>query len=378
MTTLTGARVVTSGGILDRGVIDVHGEKILSVSSDSASTAILGEKLDLGGGYVVPGFIDIHCHGAAGADFGTADVPGVRDALGYHLRHGTTGLLASLVAAPVEHLVLQLEAIAAARTELGAALLGVHAEGPYLSAHRCGAQNPQYLIDPDPVDIQRLIVAGDGMLSMMTIAPELAGALEAIKHLVSAGIVAAVGHTDATYRQAAEGFEAGATVATHLFNGMRPVHHREPGPVLAALDASAACEVINDGFHVHESVLRLVADRNPAQLVLISDAISATGVGDGHYELGAQDLTVSDGAARITATGSLAGSTLTLDRAVQRAVQVGGIALETAVGAASTNPARVLGLSHERGDIRAGLRADLVHLDDDLNVVRVMHGGKWI
>jgi len=206
----------------------------------------------------------------------------------------------------------------------------------------------------------------------------LPGAIELIEACVAAGVIAAVGHTDATYAQAAEAFRAGATVATHLFNGMRPIHHREPGPVLAALDAEAGCEVINDGVHVHPAVLRLVADRDPAQLVLITDAISATGIGDGRYELGGQRVTVRDGQARLATSGSLAGSTVTMDEAVRRAVTEADLPIGIAVAAASTNPARLMGMAGVRGSIAAGLVADLIHLDADLRPLRIMRNGGWL
>jgi N-acetylglucosamine-6-phosphate deacetylase len=212
---------------------------------------------------------------------------------------------------------------------------------------------------------------------MITIAPELPGALEVVDAAVAAGVVVAVGHTDATYSQSIAAFDRGATVATHLFNGMRPLHHREPGPVLASLDAGAACEVINDGVHVHPAVLRMVADRDAAQLILITDAISATGVGDGEYALGGQRVTVRDGQARLSELRSLAGSTLTMDRAVRRAVFDAGLPIEVAIAAASTNPARVLGLAAELGAIEVGLRADLLHLDHELRPQRRMRNGQW-
>jgi N-acetylglucosamine-6-phosphate deacetylase len=257
-------------------------------------------------------------------------------------------------------------------------IVGAHLEGPYLSRVRCGAQNPTYLAAPDLADFAKLLDAGRGTLKMITIAPELPGALEVIAAAVAAGVVAAVGHTDASYEQTTAAFDAGATVATHLFNGMRPIHHREPGPVLAALDAGVGCEVINDGVHVHPAVLRMVADRDPSQLVLVTDAISATGIGDGEYRLGGQLVSVIDGQARLTANGSLAGSTMTMDFAVQQAVQVAGLPLEVAVAAASSNPARLMGMADQRGSIAPGLQADLIHLDADLRPLRVMRAGRWL
>jgi N-acetylglucosamine-6-phosphate deacetylase len=213
---------------------------------------------------------------------------------------------------------------------------------------------------------------------MITIAPELPHADEVIDAAVAAGVAVAVGHTDATYDQASAAFARGATVATHLCNGMRPVHHREPGPVLAALDAGVACEVINDGVHVHSAVTRLVDGRNPDQLVFITDAVSASGVGDGSFNLGGLEVSVVEGQARLTRTGSLAGSTLTMDEAVRRGVAYCGLPVERAVAAATINPARLLGIDKTAGSLAPGKRADLLHLDDELRIVGRMHAGQWV
>lgn len=365
MLTLTGARVVTSGGVLDAAAVTVHSGLITAVAP--ASSPADGE--DLGGGYLVPGFIDVHCHGGAGVDFATAGPDDIRRAARLHLTHGTTGMLTSLVAGPVDDMVEQVHRLESVQD---ATLLGVHLEGPFLAQARCGAQNPEHLIAPS-AELARKLVTSHAV-RMMTLAPELPGALELIPTLREEGVLAAVGHTDATYAQTRAAFDAGAAVATHLFNGMRPIHHREPGPVLAALDAGVWCEVINDGHHVHDAVVRLVS---PDALVLVTDAISAAGSAEATVELGGQVVDVADGIARVRDTGSLAGSTLTMDAAFRRAVHVAGLDLDAAVRAASTNPARLLGCSGERGDIAPGMRADLVHLDDGLHVQAVMTSGTW-
>jgi N-acetylglucosamine-6-phosphate deacetylase len=375
MTVLTGASVVAPDGVVADGWVQLDGGTISGYGSGQAPDGA-EERLD--GGWLVPGYLDIHCHGGNAADFGSGDPDQLTQAAAFHLGYGSTSVLASLVTAPVSALCHQL-AVAADVVESGDTnLVGIHLEGPFLSHHRCGAQNPEHLILPNLEDFTKMVDASRGTLTMMTIAPELPGAIELIEACVAAGVVAAVGHTDATYEQAAAAFRAGATVATHLFNGMRPIHHREPGPVLAALDAEAGCEVINDGVHVHPAVLRLVADRDPAQLVLITDAISATGIGDGRYELGGQRVTVQDGQARLATNGSLAGSTVTMDEAVRRAVTEADLPIGIAVAAASTNPARLMGMAGVRGSIAAGLVADLIHLDADLRPRRIMRNGGWL
>jgi N-acetylglucosamine-6-phosphate deacetylase len=378
MSVLTGARVVMAGAVLDDGWVRVDGTRIAEVGSGRTED----EVLDLGGGWLVPGYIDIHTHGGGGHDVARSPED-MAASVDFHLGHGTTRTLVSLVTAPVGELVDQLGWIAdlAERNgtdTAGGRVMGAHLEGPFLSEARCGAQNPDFLLDPDRDVLTTLIKAARGWLRVTTVAPELPGALDIIADLVAADVVAAVGHTDATYAHAAAGFAAGARLATHLFNGMRSLHHREPGPALAALDAGVACEVINDGEHVHPAILRLVAGRGEHALVLITDAMDAAGIGDGEYELGGQRVTVQDGAARLVRTGSLAGSTLTMDVAVRRAVIDGALSLPAAIAAASLNPARVLGIDGECGAIAPGLAADLLHLDDNLEVQRIMTNGHWL
>ncbi len=376
MAVLAGARVVTPDGVLAPGWVELAGHRIAAVGAGRPPEAPVR---DLGGGWLLPGFVDLHVHGGHGHNFADS-ADDMAEGVAFHRTRGTTRTLVSLVAAPLDDLHEQLSWVAKL-TERGAHpdghVVGAHLEGPFLSHARCGAQNPAYLRGPDPSVLAGLLDAGRGCVRVVTLAPELPDALDLIADVTAAGVVAAVGHTDARYAAAADAFACGATLATHLFNGMRPVHHREPGPVLAALDAGVACEVINDGVHVHPAVLRLVLHAGLDRLVLVTDAIAAAGVGDGRYELGGQDVTVADGEARL-ANGSLAGSTLTMDEAVRRAVTVGGLPIEVVAAAAAANPARVLGLQDRCGAIRPGLDADLVLLDDQLRVASVMASGDWL
>ncbi|RNI24312.1 N-acetylglucosamine-6-phosphate deacetylase [Flexivirga caeni] len=362
---LTDARVLTADGVVG-GSLTIAGGLITGVVTDAAG----GESL--GGRLVVPGYVDIHVHGGGGHDM-TTSAQDMADAVRFHRRHGTTTTLVSLVTAPIDALCRQL-AWAAELADAGE-VAGAHLEGPFLSHVRCGAQNPDHLLEPDPGAFGRMLDAARGHLKVITVAPELPGALELIDAAVQAGVIAAVGHTDASYEQSIAAFDRGATLATHLFNGMRPIHHREPGPVLASLDAGVPCETINDGIHLHPAVLREVLARGTDRLVLITDAIDAAGAGDGEYVLGGQRVFVQDGAARL-ASGSLAGSSLTMDSAFARAVR-NGVPLPVASAAASANPARVLGLT-DRGVIAPGTRADLVVLEENHEVHRVMRGGAWV
>ena len=359
MTRIRG-RIVRPGAVIN-GYVEVDGPVIVEVGEDTH------EETD----FVVPGFVDLHCHGGGGHTFTTGDAVAAERAAVFHVEHGTTTMLASLVSSPFELMTAAIDAFRPLVTR--GVIAGIHFEGPYLSAARCGAQNPAFLRDPDMAEIEKLVE----VTRMMTIAPELPGALEAIEFLSGSGIVAAIGHTDATYEQTLAGIAAGATVATHLCNGMRPMHHREPGPVAGALATPPiVCELIADGIHLHDGMLTFAARAaGPHRAALITDAIDAAGMPDGTYELGGQTVTVADRVARI-ASGSIAGSTLTMDAAVRRAVAA-GLPLEDVCLMASTTPARVLGLADEVGALEAGLRADLVVLSPSLRVKRVMRGGRW-
>jgi N-acetylglucosamine-6-phosphate deacetylase len=359
-------RVVLPGAVV-AGRVVVDGPTILAVESTSRA----GEDL------VVPGFVDLHCHGGGGHTFTTGSAGEARGAAAFHLRHGTTTLLASLVSAPYE---LMRAATAAYRPLVaGGVIAGVHFEGPYLSRARCGAQNPAYLRDPALDELTALVRLGAGAVRMVTIAPELPGALDAIRYLTGAGVLAAIGHTDATYEQALAAVAAGAAVGTHLFNGMRPAHHREPGPVIALLGtAPVVCELVADGVHLHPGMLAFAAAAaGPDRAALITDAMDAAGMPDGTYDLGGQEVVVDGRVARLARDGAIAGSTLTMDAALRGAVAA-GLDLPTACRLASTTPARVLGLTDQLGALEAGLRADLVVLSPDLEVKRVMRAGAWL
>jgi N-acetylglucosamine-6-phosphate deacetylase len=256
----------------------------------------------------------------------------------------------------------------------------VHLEGPFLSAARCGAHDPAVLRPPDAASVDTLLAAGQGAIRMVTIAPELDGAIPAVKRLVDAGVLAAVGHTDALAEDVIPAVDAGATVATHLFNGMRPLHHREPGPVGTLLDDErVTVELICDLVHLHPAVVRLAAHHAGAgRTVLITDAISAAAAGDGVYDIGGLEVTVSDGVPTLADGGSLAGSTLTMDAAFRNLVHGCGLGVLEAVAATSTRPAGLLGLADKAGRLAAGYAADLVLLDESLYPKAVMKGGAWV
>jgi N-acetylglucosamine-6-phosphate deacetylase len=289
-------------------------------------------------------------------------------------------MIASLVTAYPDELLRQVGVLAELVQDTLVA--GIHLEGPWLSEHRCGAHELAALRDPDPAELDRVLAAGHGTIRMVTLAPERAGGMAAVRRVVDAGAVAAVGHTDATYEQARAAIDAGASVGTHLFNAMRPVHHREPGPVIALLeDPRVTVEMITDGVHLHPALYREVtAGVGPERVALVTDAMAAAGMADGAYRLGSLSVDVRDGIARVAGTDTIAGSTATMDRVFRFAVVNSGLpredALPVAVRQSSINPARVLGLPDPT--LAAGAAADLVVLDDALTVTGVLHRGSWV
>lgn len=289
------------------------------------------------------GFVDIHCHGGGGAMFGES-VEASLSALAAHRARGTDAVVASLVTAPVRELATQLGVLREAAAH-DPGLAGAHLEGPFLAPERKGAHDEAHLAHPTPALVEDLIAAGDGLLRHVTIAPELPGALDAIFRFASAGVVVAVGHTTAGASLAREAFDAGARLVTHAFNAMPGIAGRDPGPVGAAIaDRRVSIEVIADGIHVDPALIALLFRESPGRVVLVSDAMAAAGAGDGRYGLGGLEVDVRGGRAVLAGTETLAGSTLTLDRAVDVCVAA-GVDRDVAVAAASVVPARVLGLS---------------------------------
>ncbi|GAA3759518.1 N-acetylglucosamine-6-phosphate deacetylase [Spinactinospora alkalitolerans] len=375
MGTVTNARLVTPDGVTE-GWLRTEGGRIAALGPGRPPREA-GDQTDLGGRWVLPGTVDIHVHGGAGASFTDADPERARSVVEFNRSHGVTTVVGGLVSATPEDTLAQVTTLA----ELADAgeLDGVYLEGPYIAASKCGAHDPALLRDPDPAEFDRLLKAGRGHIRMITIAPELPGAPELIRAAVAEGVVAAVGHTEATYDQARAAFDAGATVATHLFNAMRPLHHREPGPIAAALaDDRVTVELINDGVHVHAAIAEMVfAQAGADRVALITDAMAATGLGDGEYTLGRLRVRVRDGNATVIETGAIASSTIVLPDAVRRAVRHVGVDLADAARSAAATPARALGLDGV-GSLAEGNRADLVVLDDDLAVTAVMHRGDWV
>lgn len=357
---------------LDNAVLWIAGNEILYAGPAYKEPELIDVLVHTGrcieenlhGAPVCPGYIDIHHHGGAGGAYDDG-YEAAEVSLKTHLHHGTTRAVMSLVTASIETLVTRMLALKPL-VESNPQVLGLHAEGPFLHPSRKGAHEETLLRDPDPEAIAYLIEHCGDILKQITIAPERKGGIEAVTALSRAGIKVAVGHTSATYEQAQEAFQAGASILTHTFNAMNSIGHRAPGPVIAALrDPNVWLEIINDGIHVHPMVVKTLFLEAPERTILITDAMSATCNPDGHYMLGNLEVTVDDGVATLTHGGSLAGSTLTMDRAVAHAVHNVGVPLESAIASATHIPAKALGLGDKYGLLAKGYPADFLILDPD-------------
>ncbi|MFS0852753.1 N-acetylglucosamine-6-phosphate deacetylase [Microbacterium sp. 179-I 3D4 NHS] len=369
------ARLVDEGSITDDAWVRIEQGRVADRGTgrgwSAADTVVDASEAAGPGAVLTPGFIDIHGHGGAGSSFDDG-AEAIRTARALHRAHGTTRAVVSLVTASLDDLARS-AALIADLVESDADILGSHLEGPFLDPGHHGAHEPSLLREPRRDDVARLLDAGRGSVRQVTIAPELPGALDAIRQIVSSGAAAAVGHTDADAATAVAAFEAGASILTHAFNAMPGIHHRAPGPVLAAAaDHRVTLEAIADNVHLDPHVIKLVFDAAPGRVALITDAMAAAGSADGHYDLGAVRVTVEDGIARADDTGAIAGSTLTQDVALRRAVDA-GVALPDAVRALTETPARAVGCADRLGSLRIGLLGDAVLLDAELNVA-----GVWI
>ncbi len=344
---ISAARIVVDGEVLEPGWLRIVDGMVV----DGGAGTPNGPAQHVSG-TIVPGFVDLHCHGGGGYEFTDPDLDHVRAALAFHASLGNAATMLSLVTAPADVLLDQVRRLAPL-VESGEAL-GLHLEGPWLAQSRCGAQDPAAMRPPTTAEVDGLLEAAGGTVSMVTLAPELPGALEAIDLLVAAGVVVALGHTDADHGRTRAAIDRGARVGTHLFNGMRPFAHRDPGPVLALLDDErVVVELIGDGVHVDPAVVSSVAGRvGSGRVALVSDAMAAAGAADGRYRLGSLDVTVSGGVARLAGRDTIAGGTATMSALFARMLAGPPLGctseaegLLAAVEMTSGTPARVLGRS---------------------------------
>jgi N-acetylglucosamine-6-phosphate deacetylase len=365
-------------------IVVIQGSKIAAIGKRGKVELPRGiRETRMAGKTVVPGFVDVHIHGAGGRDV----MEGTRESLeiiaATVAAHGTTSLVATTVTASeketqasvagIAHFILNTSQYAA--RELSAEVLGIHFEGPFISPARRGVHQAKWILAPSTEVLARFLKEARGTALILTLAPELPGALDLIAAARKAGMVVSLGHTDATYEQAQAAIEAGASHAAHVYNAMRPFSHRGTGVIGAVLTSpKVSTELIADGVHVDEAAMRMLVDlKTPERVILVSDGMSATGMPDGKYQLGTFEVKVSGGVAR-NAEGKLAGSTLTLDRALRNMVAL-GVPLASALRMVTANPARQIGLGARKGIIAPGADADLVFLDDKLEISGVMTRG---
>ncbi len=380
------AKLLSPDGVLEDAFIRVRNGIIEDIGSDAADALrdpedwqTTATRIDVQGSWVLPGFVDMHVHGGAGHDFMDADDEGLRAITRFHASHGTTSMLATSLTASREDLTAMLARVH--RFRHGdmpyARLVGVHLEGPHVSLKWKGAQNPAYILPPQPEWLDDWVRAYPGLIKMQTLAPELPGAPAYIGKLAEVGAIPACGHTDATYEELTSAAERGLRQAVHTFNAMRPYHHREPGTVGAVLtDERIMAEIIADGHHVHPAGIKmLVAAKGIDRVIVITDAMSAAGQPDGEYDLGGLQVVMQGGVARLKDGDSLAGSTLTMIDAFRFMVREVGVSIEAASLMASANPARQLGMDGEIGSLAPGRRADMLLVDDALELRQVWVGG---
>jgi len=372
---ITNAKIFRESGVFEEGNIALGGEFFADVKGIVDDHYII----DADGCYAIPGLIDIHIHGCAGSDFSNANAKELVKMARFQAENGITAICPATLTLPEEQLAVACKRISDISDTQGAEVVGIHLEGPFFSYNKRGAQNPDYLRLPDAALLRRLQKEAGGLIKLVAIAPELEGAIEVIKQL-SGEIRFSVAHTEANYETAMSAFENGARQATHLFNGMPPLHHREPGVIGAARD-SAGCsvELICDGVHVHQSVVRATfAMFGDDRIIMISDSLMATGMADGIWDLGGMEVEVKGRHANLTSTKSLAGSVTTLMGCLRTAVTEMNIPLVSAVKCSTVNPAKAIGAYDKHGSITPGKYADLILLNEDLSIHNVFLRGRQL
>lgn len=380
---IVNGKIVSPKGIIEDGAVTVENGVITYVGSTAGIPQDVAEleTVDAAGKYILPGFIDVHVHGGMLEDFSNPSKAGIDAITKLHASQGTTTMLATTMTMPKDVLdEVLVEVQSYMENDMPYAQLGgVHLEGPFISPKWPGAQNPAHIVPPNKDWIEQWEEQYPGLIKQVTFAPEREGSHELIRFLRKKGIAAAAGHTDATYEDIMSAQAVGLNHSVHMFNAMTPLHHRKPGTAGAILSTPAiSAEIIADGIHVHKAAIKLLASvKTDHNLLLITDAMSAAGLGNGDYMLGDLPVVVKDNVCTLKESeGTLAGSTLTMIRGFRYLVQEVGLSIERASEAASGNPARLLRMDHITGSIETGKQADLLVVDTDLELQQIWIKGR--
>ena len=363
-------------------MVVVEGERILSVSELGKAAANKGfEIVDLGENFIAPGFIDLHFHGALGKDILDANVESLKSISSFQARNGVTGFVGATMSTSVNSLVRAVEEVKAAQAlSLESEILGVYIEGPFINVNKKGAQDSQFVGNLEKKEIKRILDVLNGMTAIIPFAPEIPQHMNLIPELKKRGVTVAIGHSNATYTQAIASFKAGISHATHLFNAMRDFHHREPGVVGAVLDSkTVTSEIIADGVHVHPASIRIaLAQMGVDCICLVTDSIKASGLGDGVYKIGNSQVFVEGEKAVLLESNTLAGSVLTINRAIKNVFEWCELSVPEVVKMVTVNPARILGLEDRIGLLKEGHQANLVVFDDEFNIKKTILKGREV
>ncbi|GMA98288.1 N-acetylglucosamine-6-phosphate deacetylase [Pelosinus sp. IPA-1] len=375
MKAIRNGKIITLQGILHNQVV-IFEEKIIGiVPEEQLSQYTIDELLDAGGRYVSPGFIDVHVHGCNGFDTMDEEEKALAAISKGVLQTGVTSFMPTTMTMPFARIEQSMERIRQAMKESsGAQVLGCHMEGPFINENYKGAQDKRFILAPDIEKIESYL----DCIKIITIAPEIGESGDFIEACTKRGLVVSIGHSSATYEQTMKAIDAGVSHMTHIFNALPPLHHRFPGAIGAAMDSDIVCELIVDNLHVHPAMQRvLLKVKGLKNIILITDAMRASLLGEGQYDLGGQNVIVKQGEARLE-DGVIAGSVLTLNRGVRNFMENTGIDLVSAISLVTLNPARELGVLDRKGSIEVGKDADLVVFDDELNIFATFVGGSLL